>query len=176
MEANEETLGFKLSDYYRHCKEKVVERFLPHFSVWWLFAFVSAIPMYYVPQYAFNNTVQDRWHGRTDGLWVSGFTAFSCMVICHHVQLGIGTRTHTLWLSLWYLLSFLLFMPMTVYFNDIVEGSYTYMSAFNEYLREPGFWLALTFSCGVVILPYYAVHCIWYTMAYPEFYQKANKQ
>lgn len=94
------------------------------------------------------------------------------MVIVHHLQLAIGTRRHTLWLSFWYLVSFLLYMPLTVYFDDVIDGSYMYLSTFNEYLKEPSFWLSLTFSCGVVLLPYYAVHCVWYTMLYPEYYQK----
>ena len=72
----------------------------------------------------------------------------------------------------WYLLSFLLFMPMTVYFNDVLDGSQMYMSTFSEFMHAPSFWLSLTFTCGLVVLPYYAVHCIWHILLYPEFYQQ----
>ncbi len=75
---------------------------------------MASIALYYVPQYAYDMTVGDPNTGKTDGLWAAGYVSFTAMVICHHLQLGIGTRTHAINLSSYYLLSFLLFFPMTV--------------------------------------------------------------
>ena len=68
-----------------------------------------------------------------------------------------------------YIISFLLFIPITVYLNDIAEGGFMYKTTFSELLHEPPFWLSLLITCAIVTLPYYIVHVIWYVILYPEF-------
>lgn len=68
-----------------------------------------------------------------------------------------------------YLISFLMFMPLTVYFNDVLEGSQLYMMTFSEVMSGPLYWLSLTVTCAVVLLPYYGVQQWWNVILYPEF-------
>jgi hypothetical protein len=45
----EDKLGFKLSKYYLHCKEKVMERVFWEFPAWFVYSFAASIVMYFVP-------------------------------------------------------------------------------------------------------------------------------
>jgi hypothetical protein len=80
----------------------------------------------------------------------------------------IGLRSFTWWMVMWYLISFLFFFPVTVYFNNVAPSQMN-ATTFSDIMRGAPFWLSLTFVCGLILLPYYAVHCIWYRFLYPEF-------
>jgi hypothetical protein len=68
-----------------------------------------------------------------------------------------------------YILSFFMYFPLTVYFNNILEGGMIFMGTFSEIMVGPLFWLALVITCAVIIIPYYAVYAWWWVFMYDEF-------
>jgi hypothetical protein len=81
----------------------------------------------------------------------------------------IATRNWTWWIFAWYIFSFLLYFPATVFLNNVTLSSGIFMGTFSEVMRTAPFWLSLVFTCSLLLLPYYAVHVIWYRFLYPEF-------
>jgi hypothetical protein len=155
-----------MSHYYKHCRDNITERMGRNYIYWFLYSFVSCIVMYFVPQYAYSMTCADS-SGRTEGVWAIGFVGFCAMVMVHHVQVLIEMRHHSFFMICIAIISFLLFMPMTVYFNDVIPGGMMYLTTFTEIMHGPVFWLSLTFVCGLILLPFYGIHCIWHLLTYP---------
>ena len=167
MTDKEDKIGFKLSHYYQHCKEKVLGRTTMHYWFWCLYSFVSCAALYFIPQYAFNG--ETAWNGKTDGLYAASYASVSIMVIVHHGIMCIATRNWTWWMVSWYAFSFLLYFPVTVYLNNLMLDSGIYMGTFSEVMRTAPFWLSLVFTSSLLLLPYYVVHVVWYRFLYPEF-------
>jgi hypothetical protein len=110
---------------------------MKHYWPWFLYSFASSCVFYFIPAYSYDKTAANGSSGRTDGLWASGFVSFTSMVIVHHVFMCLGLRNYTRFMSIIYIISFLLFFPLTVYFNDVIEGTQMYLTTFNDILREP---------------------------------------
>jgi hypothetical protein len=49
----EEELGFKMSEYYAHCRVAYFDKFISDFGIWVLVAFGSSIPLYFITAYAY---------------------------------------------------------------------------------------------------------------------------
>lgn len=167
MTDKEDKIGFKLSHYYQHCKEKILGRTILHYWFWCLYSFVSSAAIYFIPQYAFNEATAG--HGKFDGIYASTFVSVAIMVIVHHGIMCIGTRNWTWWMVGWYFLSFFLYFPVTVYLYNISRSSGAYRGTFKELMRSAPFWLSLVFTCSVILLPYYIVHVVWYRVLYIKF-------
>ena len=45
----EKELGFKLSEFYYHCKVNILERTHWHFIAWFFFSFLSSAAAYFIP-------------------------------------------------------------------------------------------------------------------------------
>ncbi|TNV85488.1 hypothetical protein FGO68_gene5841 [Halteria grandinella] len=166
MSNNEKSIGFKISRYYKHSKTNIIEKTIPYFTVWHLYAFVTGIVFYYIPAYAYNEAT---FLGRQEGFWAPSFASICLMVVVHHVNCALGTKNWTFFMFCMFIISFLLFMPLTVFMNNRVPTTYSYMVHFSEGLKSPTFWLTLTITASIVVLPYYAVHCVWNLLMYPEF-------
>ncbi len=50
---NEQSLGFKLSHFYKHCRASIIERASQHYWIWLLLAFVTSLCLFYVPNIAY---------------------------------------------------------------------------------------------------------------------------
>ena len=109
------------------------------------------------------------WNGKTDGLFAASFVSVAIMVIVHHGIMCLGTRNWTWWMVGWYVFSFFLYFPVTVYLNNIMLSSGVSMGTFSELMRSAPFWLSLVFTCSLILLPYYIVHVVWYRVLYTEF-------
>ena len=90
----------------------------------------------------------------------------------HHWQLYVGTKHRTFFLMTMYIISFILFFPLTILIDNTDDASQMYMSDFSEVMASPPFWLSLTFTTSLVVLPYIGVHTIWFAYLYPQFNQK----
>ena len=49
MTDKEDKIGFKLSLYYQHCKQKVLGKTTLHYWFWCLYSFVSCAALYFIP-------------------------------------------------------------------------------------------------------------------------------
>ena len=163
---NESKLGFKLSKYYEHSKNKVIERTIPYFSIWHVYALVTGIVFYYIPAYAYNEAT---YMGRPEGVWAPNFVIICLLVLAHHVNSAIGTKNWTFFIFSMFIISFFIFMPLTVYMNNAVPTTYSYMTHFSETMHSPTFWLSLTVALSIIVLPFYGVHVVWNLLMYPEF-------
>ena len=65
--------------------------------------------------------------------------------------------------------SFLLFMPCIVLVNNFNSASISQGSMFNEYLRQPQYWLSILLCSAIVSLPYYAFRNTWRQIISPKF-------
>jgi hypothetical protein len=124
----EEGIGFKMSHYYKHCRDEILEKTGRHYLVWLLMSFISSIALFYIPFYAYSTTTSVDSSGRTDGMYAASFTSQTIMVVAHHGFMWIGTRGRTWWLIMWYIISFLLFFPVTTFLNDVVLSSGIFLS------------------------------------------------
>jgi len=95
--------------------------------------------------------------GDAGSLYSSGLTSFAVVITVHHLMVIIGTRHFTALLAFVYLISFMMFMPLVVILNDIIPGSATYKSNFNDIIGgTPLFWLSTILVTSAVVLPIYA--------------------
>ena len=155
----ESEIGFKLSHYYAHCRDKIVGNTIKYYCLWLVYSFVTSIPMYYIPFYAYNmNSANGK--GYTEGLWAPAFCSFAIMVTVHHILTVQGTRNWTRLMICAYIISYLLFFPVTVYLNDLIPG-HMYKSTFTEILAQPQFWLAFGITCAIITIPYQALNVVW---------------
>ena len=73
-----------------------------------------------------------------------------------------------------YIISIFLFFPVGVYMDNADNTGPTYLTDFGEINHAQPFWLSMTFTCSLIVLPYYAVHTIWYAYLYPQFLPKED--
>ncbi len=110
--------------------------------------------------------------GRTDGLYAANYIALSIMVVSY---LGIviqGTRGITTRVLIGYLVSFLLFFPVTTFINDIALTSGIAHSTFTGVMRSATYWLCVVLVTSTILLVYYGVRVVWFQFLYPEFIPK----
>eukprot|EP00347_Sterkiella_histriomuscorum_P009146 403342344 len=165
----EETLGFKLSHYYQHCREKVLQTTLKYYLIWLLYVFISCVPIYFLSQYSYYFAIVSK-DGKTEGLWASGLISITIMTTAHHLMLAIGTKNWSIYMS-FYLISFMIFMPIMILAENFRSKSQLYQIAFSDIMNQPQYWLASILGIAVITLPYYVVHVIWFTILYPKFNQ-----
>jgi magnesium-transporting ATPase (P-type) len=169
---NESGIGFKLSHYYKHCRDNILEKTGRHYLCWMLMSFISSIALFYVPFYAYASTTSVDSSGKTDGLYASSFTSVTIMVVVHHGFMWIGTRGKSWWLIMWYVISFLLFFPVTTFLNNVIVSSGIFLSTFNYIMQSATYWLSLVLTSSTMILIYCGVHAVWDLNLYPEFLPK----
>lgn len=96
------------------------------------------------------------------------------MVISHHAILCIGSRSLSKFLIMMYVISFLLFFPLTTFLNNSALSSGIYLSTFKYVMRSATYWLSVVLTSSILVLTYYAVHVVWYQFLYPEFLPKQD--
>jgi hypothetical protein len=53
------------------------------YSVQFALVFAASAVMYFIPQYAYETAIVSKY-GHNDGVWASGFTIYTIMVITHY--------------------------------------------------------------------------------------------
>lgn len=153
---NEERIGFKLSHYYNHCRDKVMKRTIIEYFYWMIYAFAASAVYYFVPAKAYDMAIVHK-DGYTDGQWTVGFACYSQLIIIHHVFVFICTRNYTWFQASMYLLSILFFMPLIIVLNDLSTSAYLYKFTFSGVYHQPQYWLSTLLGSAIVGLPYYAL-------------------
>jgi hypothetical protein len=125
-------------------------------------SFIGGLISFYIPNFAYSTTTSVDSSGRTDGLSAASYAGITIMVVISHGILWIGSRHLSKWLMMWYVISFLLFFPITTYLNDSVLESGIYHSTFKYVMGSATYWLAIVLGSSVMLLTYYGVHVIWY--------------
>ena len=74
-------------------------------------------------------------NGFTEGIWANGFVACTVMVVTHHLMMIIGTRTWNAVTVPLYILSYFLFMPFVIFFENMMEGGKMYKIAFSDIMN-----------------------------------------
>jgi hypothetical protein len=167
----EKELGYFLSHFYKHCRENIIAKTTMHYLIWFILSFLGGIAIFYIPSFAYITTTSVDDSGKTDGLYAANYVAITIMVVVHHGIMWIGTHHFSLWLIIGYIISFLLFFPLTVFLNNLVLSSGIYLSTFQFVMRSATFWLSTVLTSSAVLLTYYGVHVFWYHFLYPEFIQ-----
>lgn len=163
----EEKLGFKMSELYSHSRDKVLNTTLSQYIWWFIYGMSCGLAIFYIPAYAyhFNYHVD----GKTEGMYAAGFAAVTIMHTSHSIQLCIGTRHYTLYTIILYLLAYAFYMPLMVFFNDITINTPMQHTTFTDVFNQPSWWLSVVLTCGVLVLPYYAVRSFWTLILHPKF-------
>jgi hypothetical protein len=117
---------------------------------------------FYIPNFAYSTTTSVDSSGRTDGLSAATFTGITIMVVVYHGIVWIGSRHLSKWLIMWYIISFLLFFPLTTFLNDFALKSGVYRSTFKFVMRSATYWLSIVLTSSTMLLVYYGVHVVWY--------------
>lgn len=125
-------------------------------------SFVGAIALFYIPNFAYSTGTSVDSSGKTDGLYAANYTAVTIMVIVHHGIMWIGARHLSWWLMMWYVISILLFFPVTTFLNNSVLSSGIFMSTFQFVMQSATYWLSTVLTSSIMLLCYYAVHVVWY--------------
>lgn len=81
----------------------------------------------------------------------------------------IRSRNVTWVILIGYFISIAQFMPVVAVCNDYLPGSQQEKMTFSEIMRGAPFWLGLTLSCMISVLPFYIMHCVWYIFLYPQY-------
>jgi hypothetical protein len=109
--------------------------------------------------------------GHVGDLAGSGFTAFASLITIHHLMIVIGTRNFTLPLTIIYIVSYMMFMPLTVFLNEFVKGATTYRTVFPTVMGGTWlFWLSFFFGVSMVCLP------IFMLKSYEMLYRKPKSE
>ena len=135
-------------------------------------SFLGAIAIFYIPNKAYSTGTSVDGSGKTDGLYAANYVAVTIMVVVHHGIMFLGARHLSWWLIMWYVISFLLFFPVTVFLNNVVLSSGIFLSTFQFVMQSATYWLSTVFCSSTMLLIYYIVHVVWYQILYPEFLPK----
>lgn len=141
---------------------------LKRFFMFTLFCWYTGALTFYIPFYALNGTISKS--GFNGSVWMSGLASFSVVIVTHHVMILIGTRNFTIPLCIFYLGSFMCFMPLVVLLNEYAPSSKTYKTIFEYMLSSPTFWLSIIVTVSFVAIPFYAAKAWEFTMKSPELY------
>ena len=158
----EEGLGYKLSHFYKHCRENIIGKTTYHYWAWLLMSFLGAIAIFYIPNKAYSTGTSVDASGKTDGLYAANYVAVTIMVVVHHGIMVLGARHLSWWLIMWYVISFLLFFPVTVFLNNVVLSSGIFLSTFQFVMQSATYWLSTVLCSSTMLLIYYLVHFLWY--------------
>ena len=120
----EEKLGFKMSEYYAHCKKLYFDNFVSDFFIWVVLSFASTVPLYFIPAYVYEYGMVDPL-GKVDGVWSMGYTVSFSLICTHHGLVAVYTRNWTFFLLCTYIFSFLIYFPLcTVLLEYLTTGKY----------------------------------------------------
>jgi hypothetical protein len=122
---------------------------------------------FYIPNYAYSTATSVDSSGRTDGLSAATYTGITIIVVVYHGIVLIGSRHLSKWLIMMYIISFLLFFPITTFLNDTSVKSAIYLSTFKFVMRSATYWLSIVLASSTMLLVYYGVHVVWYQFLYP---------
>lgn len=80
---NENKLTFKLSEYYAHCRDNVLNKTMITYLYWLVWALVSALAIYFIPQYSYYLNYAP--NGKTEQMHASGYASIFIMVTAHQI-------------------------------------------------------------------------------------------
>lgn len=83
LSTREHDIGFKLSEYFKHCREKVLNTTLHTYIAWLLWGLSAALAIYFIPQYVYH--LNQLPNGKTDGMYAVGFCAITIMHTSHSI-------------------------------------------------------------------------------------------
>lgn len=85
----EEELSFKLSDQYALVRDKFCKNLFPFYFMAMGYSVLEALVIM-IPFFVYSLALQA--NGKTENLFMVGFTVLSTEVVVHHVQLALITR------------------------------------------------------------------------------------
>ncbi len=106
-----------------------------YYIAWALYAIFAAAVCFYIPFWSIHVSMHE--NGKTDGLWCSGYTSFTALIIINHITVAMQQRGFTIVNVTLTIVSFLLFMPCIVLLNNGLSTSINRGAMFNEYMRLP---------------------------------------
>lgn len=121
----EETLGYNVAELYTYKVKSHLSKKLKRYGGFIVFVWYAGALVFVVPFYAMNDCI---WkHGKNGSLYPSGYGAFSCVIVVHHLMIAINTRNWTWVIVVAYIGSFLMFMPLITLLNQYAPTAVTYM-------------------------------------------------
>lgn len=78
---NESKLKFRMSEYYSHCRDKVLNTTMYTYVAWLFWGLVSALAIYFIPQYSYY--LNQSTNGKTEQMHTTGFASIWIMVTAH---------------------------------------------------------------------------------------------
>ncbi len=73
-----------LSSYYAYCRDHFISKFWHFYIVYWIYALYTGAVFYYIPAYAYENTILTI-DGHTDGIWTTSFVSFTILILVHNL-------------------------------------------------------------------------------------------
>jgi magnesium-transporting ATPase (P-type) len=80
---HEDKLNFKMSHYYKFCRDKWLQKFMKYYITWFCYAFAASVAIFFVPflTYKYATVSID---GYTDGFYTMGFACYTLLMVAHH--------------------------------------------------------------------------------------------
>ncbi|TNV84787.1 hypothetical protein FGO68_gene15596 [Halteria grandinella] len=165
----ESKLKFKLSQYYRYCRDEIQEKMLfPQYTLFWLpYIILSSAFIYYISESTLCG-VSDQ-SGRITGFISWSSAIYFCLPIMHSMQVLIAFRNHTLWTFAALAFQVVVFFPVSLTLNELTPGSEKYRSMYLEIMSQELFWLVLFFMCSTLLLLKYGLDCYNQLIKAPQY-------
>lgn len=162
-------VGEYLARYYKHTREEEIEPMYRRLAIWAIYAWYSGAIFFYVTFFQFN-LLPSNESGKMDGLWTSGFTAFTVLILVHHLIICAGTRHYSWYIAFAYFFSILCFCPVTVLLNEKIPSTQMYHTTFSDIFTSPIYWMIVSVCSIAIVFPYYFFRKYFEVVKFPEFY------
>jgi len=168
LTGQEEKIGFKLSVYYAYCRDVYYKHFVRDFLIWIVYSYIGALVFFFIPFEVYKYAIVAT-DGMTDGMWSSGFSVTTALIIVHHGVVFISTRNWTTYILGWYAFSLLLFFPFTVLLNNWIKQGGLQYTILTEITRQPLYYLNTILVIVFFLLIFYGWKAFYMLIGKPEF-------
>jgi len=163
---NEDTSTNNLPEFFWYCRESVSSKSREVFAFYYVWAFVGGGLVYLISFNSLDNIIDPQ--GRINGIWNTAVSIYCMVVITYHVQTLLEYRSYNIpGLGFW-LLSLLLFMPLTVELCNAGTDEYMY-SQWSVAWANPIFILVVLLQVAIISLPRVCWLALENVFWHPEF-------
>ena len=167
----EKSLPYKLADYFAFTRQFINRKRL-FWVIFWVdvYSIIGGIVIWVV-WYASDMEYWMNSQGEHNGVYVYGVYMTLSVVIIHHLQVAFNVRNWTWWITMWFIILFIILVPLAFWLSQLGANSKLQKSTFTMVWSQPKFWL-LVMLC--VVLLYGGLYFIkrWQAVVkYSQFYK-----
>ena len=155
-----------LSEYFAYIRDYWIKSIYKQFIYYFVLAYFAGAVIFYASMMSMSNTFDGS--GKTIDMWNAGVSTIFAVVNIATIQLIIETKNYNWVIFAFYIGTYLSYMPLTVWFNDVVTGIY-HKDQFSTVYSCPLLYFIQAVVIAAVVLPRYAWMCYESVIWHPEF-------